>query len=166
MCSKIKDFKCYKNIQLSVQDFVYQTYGICGDKISQLNHKDLKKLFPELRRVSFETASDSHLLYSGNIILVKDKKGCVLPYARPFTQMIYDEIIIKDEEKSEVINDKDYKELSNYELRTRYKLVNKLKCLGKYKACRLMMCEIKERGLNKPGIRKRKLENIRKKELE
>ncbi len=158
MSSKIKNFKCYKNLQITVADFIYQMYGITGDKIRNLTHKELMNLFPKLRRVSFEVANDNNLLYIGNIILVRDRTGIVLPYVRNFSEETFTELKIESNQKQEKLEEQNCSELTNYEL-IQYK-----RKTSNPKKSRLILQEMKMRNLQNSGIRKRKIEDIRKKD--
>ena len=52
-------------------------------KINKLTHNDMKVLFPDIKRTSFDNLErNSSLIYKGEIILVHDCNGYILPYIR------------------------------------------------------------------------------------
>lgn len=84
---------------ISLLNFLQNYYGIVSEdlKLNNLTHMDIKILFPFIKRSSFESMDDNlYEIYNGNLILVYDSKGNVLPYINPhlevsFVDRIYDE---------------------------------------------------------------------------
>lgn len=71
---------------ISLKKFLLIYYGMCDLELynKPIKHQDIKKLFPYIKRVSFESLLlDKNLLYSGDIIAVKDSCGNVAPYINP-----------------------------------------------------------------------------------
>ena len=110
--------------------FLRNYYGIVNQnlKINRLSHMDMRILFPNVKRGSFEYLDNNQeLVYNGDIILVYDCYGFVLPYINPRLDIIsyedaYDEYA--DHEKID-ISDVDLEMLSKNELLTlRRKLKN------------------------------------------
>ena len=50
----------------------------------KISHKDLKLLIPDLRTVSYERIiKDKKILYTGDVVCVRDSFGVVIPYISP-----------------------------------------------------------------------------------
>jgi len=100
---------------------------------------------------------DYSSIYNGDVILVKDKKGKILPYYNPLRcldiETIDMEMIERPTFNKEVKKQVDIESLSNYELKKEYV---KDKRQHKYALCRVLKKEIAERGI-KPSGRKRKM---------
>ena len=66
--------------------FLSNYYGIVNNnlKINQLTHSDIKILFPYIKRSSFrDLKKDSMSIYKGDMVMVYDCKGNILPYINP-----------------------------------------------------------------------------------
>jgi hypothetical protein len=85
-----------------------------------MTHGDIKILLPNLKRCSYEYAYDnSALVLRGEIIIVSDAKGIIVPYFKPSEEMKLEEITVfaektKKVDKHEVL---EYSEMNNYELK-------------------------------------------------
>ena len=79
--------KASKKYIISICEFLENYYGVIYDGNYKLTHDELsyylreKKALP-VKRSSFKSAKDEELL-NGNIILVKDEIGKVIPYCNP-----------------------------------------------------------------------------------
>lgn len=79
--------KASKKYIISIWEFMENYYGVIYDGSYKLTHDELsyylrdKKSLP-VKRSSFKDAKDEDLL-NGNIILVKDEVGKVIPYYNP-----------------------------------------------------------------------------------
>ena len=70
--------------------FLCNFYGIVNEnlKINKLTHTDIKILFPQIKRISIERLNNNlALVYNGDIILVYDCFGKILPYVNPHLQI-------------------------------------------------------------------------------
>lgn len=82
---KIKLAMLYDN-KVSMTYFLSTIVGINHPAIygKGLTHKDVKKLFPTLKRTSFDNIIDyPEKVYNGDVIMVEDAAGCVVPYLNP-----------------------------------------------------------------------------------
>lgn len=126
--------------KVSITFFLSSIVGISNPVIfrKELTHSDVKLLFPTLRRSSFDRVlDDPETVYRGEVIMVEDVLGRIVPYVNPQNGQImdYEEIepvgmtddsdelnlIFPDEVDSEEygvpdINDIDLENLSIYEL--------------------------------------------------
>ena len=76
--------KLQKNNSTTLKLFLIAYCGIQDSKLlsNKLTHKDIKHLFPNLKRVSFDYVLDNiDDVYIGNIILVEDSFDNVVPYS-------------------------------------------------------------------------------------
>ena len=70
--------------------FLSNYYGIVNNslKLNKLTHIDVKILFPNIKRTSFEKVNNNIAsIYKGDIIMVYDAKGKILPYINPHLQI-------------------------------------------------------------------------------
>lgn len=167
MNNKAKSLKNYKELEITMAEFLYN-YCCCADQnFFKTTHDDLKRLLPELQRVSFTTAnSNSELLYTGELILIRDCKNNVVPYINPFRNG-YDNIVaIEEELTKQTVKKKDekfdVKKISNYKLKVYLRMCKNSHNVGKYKVCRLLKQEISLRGITTSGAKKKQIERIRK----
>ena len=75
-----------KNNSISLRNFLISYCNICCDGVlkNEITHKDMKILFPYLKRVSYEYVEKNlKQVYTGEILLVKDKIGNIVPYIKP-----------------------------------------------------------------------------------
>ena len=137
----LKDNNC-----ISLRKFLMFYYGICDSNIlsHNLTHKDIKVLFPDLKRVSFDYVLDNiKEIYIGSIIMVKDSIGNCVPYINPKLDIcIEDDINIEivEENKDDIFEEIiDLENLSLYELvelAKKYKIDNRI---NEYRrVCRLI----------------------------
>ncbi len=74
----------YESGNLNVSSFLKRYYEISHEAIKNMTHADIKALFPELRRASFEyIQKNPELLATGKVILVEDVKHYQVPYFTP-----------------------------------------------------------------------------------
>ena len=152
------------NNSISLRKFLMFYYGINDSNIlsHNLTHKDIKTLFPNLKRFSFDYVLDNiKEIYTGSIIMVKDSMGNAVPYINPKLDICIEEDI--DIEITEEDNDNtleeiiDLENLSLYELAElakKYKTDNRI---NEYrKVCRI----IKKRKDNDLKIYHEKKEKI------
>ena len=98
-------FEMKKN-SISLKKFLIVYCGLYNENMvnSNLSHKDIKILLPEIRRISFEKlVSNRYMLYNGEVIAVKDSNDSVLPYINP--KLKIDEISYYDCECDQRIED-------------------------------------------------------------
>ena len=133
MCSKdrkiLDDLK--SNNSVSLRKFLMFYYGICDTNLlsHNLTHKDVKTLFPDLKRVSFDYVLDNMKeVYIGTIIMVKDSIGNAVPYINPKLDICIEEDI--DIEITEGDNDNAFEKIIDLENLNLYELVELAK---KYK---------------------------------
>ncbi len=157
------DKKIFDEMTISMAEFLYNYMGIEDSKIFIITHEDIKMLLPNLKRYSFcELKKDLSLLYDGDIILVKDPKGYVIPYYNPLRYLDIETSDLNEiEQPVKKINEKEIKdlnELTDYELKLEYLATKKN---HKYKMCRLLKKEIEERGIKGPGKKKKIIEKLK-----
>ena len=93
------------NESISINKFLRIYYGISDEKLltQDISHKALKRLIPELKRLSFDYAyKNKDLIASGDIILVNDCNGNMIPYLSPIAVddiVELDSVSISKEEK-------------------------------------------------------------------
>ena len=71
---------------ISINKFLRIYYGITDEGLltQNISHKALKHLIPDLKRLSFDYSyKNQNLIASGNIVLVMDCNGNVIPYETP-----------------------------------------------------------------------------------
>jgi len=144
---------------ISLVKFLGLYLGITNEVLGEMTHNDIKILLPNLKRCSYDYAYDnSELVLKGEIIIVSDVKGIVVPYFKPSEEMKLEEITVfaekvKEVDKHEVLN---YTELNNYELRC---LLNTSK--NGYAVAKKAKEELKNRGVMpaKQKVKKRERKN-------
>jgi len=109
---------------ITIESFLANYLGIRDNNTlsNKISHKDIKALLPTLVRTSFDYILDNpDLIYDGDILLVEDDYGSVVPYFNP--SYVYEETEFigeysEERPKEEIpnINDMDITTLSNYEL--------------------------------------------------
>ena len=70
-------------VAISINVFVKRMLGVYDDNImrAEITHKDLVKMFPKLKRTSFdEIMDDPSCIYNGDVIAVRDSKLNIVPY--------------------------------------------------------------------------------------
>lgn len=118
----LNDLKDNKSI--SLRKFLMFYYGINDSNIlsNNLTHKDIKVLFPDLKRVSFDYVLDNiKEIYTGSIIMVKDSIGNAIPYINPDLDICIEEEI--DIETTEDYNDNTFEKIIDLENLNLYELV-------------------------------------------
>lgn len=119
----------YKNA-ISLKKFLVLYCGISGDDLLdiQISHKDIRQMFPELKRMwKDDLISDKALLYTGDVVAVIDSYGDIAPYICPNLEDKFSCIgIEKDDIKIEksirdIIEDEDLKTYELEELCSKYK---------------------------------------------
>ena len=83
---------------IDLLSFLENYYGIVNQslKLNILTHRDIKILFPNIKRSSFEMMNNNfEEVYNGELVLVHDAKGSILPYVNPhinisFENTLYD----------------------------------------------------------------------------
>jgi hypothetical protein len=71
---------------ITVESFLANYLGIRDNSTlsNQISHQDIKKLLPQLVRPSFDYVLDyPDLIYNGEVLLVEDSYGSVVPYFNP-----------------------------------------------------------------------------------
>ena len=140
----LKDNNC-----ISLRKFLMFYYGICDSNIlsHNLTHKDIKILFPDLKRVSFDYIFDNiKEIYIGSIIMVKDSIGNTVPYINPKLDIcIEDDIDVKitledkDNTFEKIIDLENLNLYELVELAKKYKADNRIKEYRK--VCRIIKKE-------------------------
>lgn len=111
------------NNEINLSKFLARYCNLTGKDLSKIKHEDVKMLFPDLKRATFEEIEENPMLvYSGSVLLVNDGKK-VVPYYVPITA--YEEMddpmefsMQKDDNGPHVDYGKhDYTKMSIYELR-------------------------------------------------
>jgi len=130
---------------ITVESFLVNYLGIRDNNTlsNQISHKDIKALIPHLVRPSFDYIIEfPDLVYNGEVILVEDSYGSVVPYFNPlflrekkdgeFEELTKEAILerpkddmdfigefVEEKPQEEIpnINDIDITKLSNYELK-------------------------------------------------
>lgn len=123
---------------ITLKKFLILYCGIKSESLGErkISHEEIKILFPYIKRTSFDVISkNKKCLYSGEIIVVTDSYGKMIPYVKP---------IIKEENTLEFnvdvytqrIEESVIKEnLSPYELKM---LSKRFKQLGRFKEYRII----------------------------
>lgn len=138
---------------ITLAKFLTRYYGIQHPNILNLSHNDVKILFEQVERSSFEYAEQNpDMVAKGEIVFVEDKYN-VIPYKAPQINMDYEFVDMEcsktGKKKPEVITEEDLKTLSKDEL---------LKKLKEYRAyCHYYKLVVKEVKLR--GMKERKLKD-------
>lgn len=149
---------------ISLTKFLINYCGISNKNFydMKISHQDIKKLMPDLKRVSFDILlKDKSCFYIGSIIPVKDCYDNIVPYVNPMLE--FDKVLQIDCEETKednimenlVIDDT----LSDYELR---KLCNYLKKCNNTKEYRKALNLLKSNKDIKVKKYKREKYNIKK----
>ncbi len=120
---------------VSMEEFLKRFLNINNDELIKqgLTHKELKKIFPNLRRSSFDAIlDDPSMVYRGQVVLVLDSNDNVIPYVNNQIKTIesygIDDVMDESEwsmppeqwssprEDTPRVQDYDLKSLSIYEL--------------------------------------------------
>ena len=113
---------------ISLKKFLIVYCGLYSDTMvnSNLSHKDIKILLPEIRRISFDKLiSNKYMLYNGEVIAVKDSNDSVLPYINPKQKI--EEICYFDCECEQKIDDEVPTNIENMNIYSLEKLLKEFK---------------------------------------
>lgn len=128
---------------MTITKFASRFLGICGENLKLLTHEDIKYLFPDTKRSSFEyIRKNPQELECGRVILVTDGKQ-IIPYYSPIIDLDYQANnmeCIKENKKGERCLD--YTKMKIYELK---KLLN-VRFNG-YHVSRCARHELESRGV-------------------
>ena len=109
---------------ISLNKFLKLYLGIENDVLKKMTHYDVKILLPDLCRCSFEYAYENcEMILRGDIIIVSDAKGTIVPYLKPDEKMQYNAVQIyaietKNGQKTTTTKENiNIKKMSNYELK-------------------------------------------------
>lgn len=163
--SKIDNLKIYKSMYVSMPYFLYHYIGYNEENIYKMTHKDIKELFPTLRRSSItDVCKNPRIIYEGNVILVKDRRGLVVPYYNPLDKnsvfSCMDDIVSKEKDNKEY-DILDIKKLTNYELKKEYGLQKKSHNFGRFKMVRTIKKELDNRGIKGHGRKRVLIEKLK-----
>ena len=143
--AKLNKLCCNK---VSITFFLASIAGINHPAIyrKELTHKEVKILFPSLKRKSFEKVLEKPSeVYQGEVIMVEDALGHIAPYENPHTVVELFEIDEDDpdyelygfeddvEEEIPDIHDMDLDDLSTYELSELLKIYHDAGFRGAYR---------------------------------
>jgi hypothetical protein len=113
------------NGSITIEAFMARILGVRNQRVlaNRITHNDLKDLFPDLRRPSFDYVLDNPRTVSmGEVFMVSDCQGRVVPYFNP--HYVIEEIeyygTYEDQEPvsepTPVIDDVDLMDMSTYDL--------------------------------------------------
>lgn len=132
--------------EISLAKFLARYYNLTGKDLKKIRHEDVKELFPDVRRISFEDLRKKPQLLALGIVLLVNDGHRTIPYFAP-------ELTLKETEYNEInreaipstINDRfyNYSELNERELRNL--LVRKKNSYRNQKAARK---ELESRGIS------------------
>lgn len=134
---------------ISVEAFLARYLGVRDNSIlaRDISHADIKALFPNLTRSSFDYVIDNpEIVSEGEVLLVTDCYGRTVPYYNPLyvleTTVPETEFIgeyVEEEPQEEIIpdiNELDLSSLSNYELQGLLHIYAKNNLRGAYRRVR------------------------------
>lgn len=140
---------------VSIQNFLSRILGVKSDELMRANltHSDLEKLFPNLKKSSFDAIlDDPSMIYTGEVVLVQDAAHHIAPYFNTKMKTLDDygiddvidkkeweqssETWDKSERKTPNINDYDLSSMSLYELEKLLKIYSKTHQPGNYERVR------------------------------
>lgn len=113
--------------EISLSKFLTHYYELHDANILNMTHDDIKNLFPQIKRLSFDYAKkNKDSLASGKIIMVKDCKGDIIPYVCPKaivksettidTEIVSFPCSRKVKQTYEKLSKEELKDLTNWEL--------------------------------------------------
>ena len=135
---------------IGIRKFLKLYFGVTSNELlsSDITHKDLKFLFPDLKRLPFNyTYKNEDMINSGKIILVCDSFGTVIPYLSPQAEFDFE-----DEKNGNFEKEKIIEEAINLENLNLYKLselCKKYKKEHRYKEFRIAYKILKEKKLRR-----------------
>ena len=158
---------------MSVQSFLSRILGIRDNSIlsREITHADLKAMMPKLVRPSFQYILDNpDLVYAGEVLLVEDSHGSVVPYFNP--SYLYEEVdyigtfVEEKPQQEEIPNIDDFvlSELSNYELQNLLHIYEQHRIRGAYRKVREELVSRKDSRHASHESRERTLRKSRKNE--
>ena len=161
-----KLLKCLqKNNCIDLNTFLMCYCGVWNDVllVNKVTHSDIKFLFPDLKKVSFDfVLKNLKDVYTGNIILVKDSNNNVVPYINPKLEDIFDIEVNYERYDTNIEEDAfdrvvELEGLSSYELIQLAKKYREKKRMKEYrKVCRLIKA-IKEDNIEEFHKKKEKI---------
>lgn len=105
---------------ISLAKFLSRYLNLSGELLNHISHEDVKILFPNIKRTSFEYAENNpNEVANGNIIWVDDGKH-VIPYVKPeYVHSAENKEISFEKVEPKKIDSgyHDYASMSNYELK-------------------------------------------------
>lgn len=148
---------------ISVNAFLTKYCGIYDESILSMNlsSKDLKVLFPYLKNLSYDKVLENPKeVYIGNILLVKDYMGNVVPYFKP--KRITDECITldicEDKKEDKFITAINLEKLPDYQLSLLAKRYKELGRITEYrKVCHVITDRKNESNIRKYRNKKEKI---------
>lgn len=76
-----KDLNYYYKHAITINEFLENYYGKNSFKGRKFIHENIKTLFPDIKRVDFEDiVKNPELVYTGQVVLVKDANNNCIPY--------------------------------------------------------------------------------------
>lgn len=131
---------------IGIKKFLKIYYGVTQGEIlsSNITHKDLKFLLPDLKRLPFSYVyKNEDLINSGKVILVSDSFGTIIPYLSPQAEFDIDEDdVFYDEKDSKIEKAISIENLNIYELS---ELCKKYKKEHRYKEFRVAYKILKDK---------------------
>lgn len=77
----MKDLSYFYENAISINDFLAKYYGRSDFDGKKLIHENVKSLFPDIKRWSFEDiVKNPELVYTGKVVLVRDSNNRCIPY--------------------------------------------------------------------------------------
>lgn len=77
----MKDLNYFYENAISINDFLAKYYGRSDFNGKKLIHENVKSLFPDIKRWSFEDiVKNPELVYTGKVVLVRDSSNRCIPY--------------------------------------------------------------------------------------
>ena len=135
-----------KGNAINLSKFLSRYAHVEGKNLTKVTHKEVKALFPNITRCSFDVIEDNpNLIYEGVVVLVNDGKTTI-PYYVPSLDCEDNDYLEFNREEDEIFEPDDtvydYEDMSVYELR----------CLlrRKFNSYRNQTCARRE--LNRRGI--------------
>lgn len=106
---------------ISLSKFLARFGSLQGEALSQITHDEVKILFPQFKRTTFEYAKENkELVSTGKILMVDDGKKIIpsiLPILNEKNDFLLDVLREEDEIKEVDYGEYDYTSMSIYELK-------------------------------------------------
>lgn len=88
-----KDLNYYYENAMSINDFLEKFYGRVDFRGKKLVHENIKSLFPDIKRGSFEDiVKNPELVYTGKVVLVRDCNNKCIPYLTSYDLDLIDSL--------------------------------------------------------------------------